>query len=72
MRTIFCMIPAISPTYLPDKTGTIGNHLFTFKLLEKEKLKIKKLAVKKGFLCFYSVCMFVYIYLCVCFPIWPF
>ena len=38
---------------------------FTFKLLEKEKFKIKKLAVKKGFLCFYSVCMFVYVCVCV-------
>ena len=32
----------------------------------ERKIENKKLGNKKVFLCFYSVCMFLFVYLCVC------
>ena len=51
-------------------TSNLNNYwkpsFLTFKQIEKEKLKMKNLAVKKGFLSFYSAGMFVCVYVCLC------
>ena len=49
---------------------SIGNRLFNFQTITERKIeRKKKLGGKKGFLSFYSVCMFfvcVFVCLCVC------
>ena len=68
MKIIVTLQLSMMISAVQDYFSLLETVFFTFKLLEKEKYKIKNLAVKKGFLSFYSVCMFVYmcVYMCVC------